>query len=202
MIHVIIFDYGGVLAFRRSEKFRKFVNKKYGVTEEQFKKAWKTYNPDFEMGKCSNIKFLKTLSDFWGINPRLQELAYAFYAADEPESKMVRMIKKLKKHFVLALLSNSNKLLTDKIKHYRFLNDVHVKIFSDEVGIRKPDMRIYVHCIKELGVRPEECIFIDDKEENLEPARKLGIHTVLFKDKSRCWDEIWTIEKETAKKAA
>jgi putative hydrolase of the HAD superfamily len=202
MIHVIIFDYGGVLAFRRSEKFFQFVNRKYGVSREQFKKAWKTFNPDFELGKCSNIRFLKTISDFWGIHPRLQELACAFYAADEPEPRMIRMIKKLKKLFVLCLLSNSNKLLTDKIKHYRFLSDVHVKIFSDEVGLRKPDIWIYRLCIKELGVRPEECIFIDDNEQNLEPARRLGIHTILFKDRSQCWNEIWAIEKAMMEKAA
>jgi putative hydrolase of the HAD superfamily len=202
MIRVIIFDYGGVLAFRRSEKFFQFVNKRYGISRDQFKKAWKIYNPDFEMGKCSNISFLKTISDFWGINPRLQDLAYAFYAADEPESRMIRMIKKLKKHFVLSILSNSNKLLTDKIRHYKFLSDINVMIFSDEVGIRKPDMRLYKLCIKELGVRPEECIFIDDKEENLEPAKKLGIHTILFKDRTQCWNEIWAIEEATIKKAA
>jgi putative hydrolase of the HAD superfamily len=48
--------------------------------------------------------------------------------------------------------------------------------------MRKPELKIYRLTLKKLKVKPEECIFIDDKEKNLKPAKKLGIKTVLAKN--------------------
>jgi putative hydrolase of the HAD superfamily len=56
---------------------------------------------------------------------------------------------------------------------------------SCDVGMVKPDKEIYellVERLKENGVVSEETVFIDDKEENLVPARELGIETILFED--------------------
>jgi len=52
--------------------------------------------------------------------------------------------------------------------------------FSAEVHLAKPDAAIFHACLKVVGSRPEECLFIDDRTENVEAARALGMQAVKF----------------------
>ena len=54
-------------------------------------------------------------------------------------------------------------------------------LVSSEIGIRKPDPQIYLLAAERLGREPAECLFVDDVEVNLAPARKLGMHTILHR---------------------
>jgi putative hydrolase of the HAD superfamily len=51
-------------------------------------------------------------------------------------------------------------------------------VISGEVGMRKPDPDAYLHTAERLGVRPEECVFVDDHDDNVEAARRIGMRTV------------------------
>jgi putative hydrolase of the HAD superfamily len=51
-------------------------------------------------------------------------------------------------------------------------------VISGEVGIRKPDPRIYALGAEAVGLAPEVCVFVDDLAGNLKPARELGMATV------------------------
>ena len=53
---------------------------------------------------------------------------------------------------------------------------------SSEVGMRKPDHRIYRMALQRLGVEPEESVFLDDAAGNVEAARALGMHAILVED--------------------
>jgi epoxide hydrolase-like predicted phosphatase len=55
-----------------------------------------------------------------------------------------------------------------------------VVVISDEVGLRKPEPEIYELTAAKLGVRPEECVFVDDTKRNLVTAEELGMATVHF----------------------
>lgn len=53
-------------------------------------------------------------------------------------------------------------------------------IISGDVGVRKPDPRIYGRLLETTGLLPENCIFIDDRIPNLDAAREMGFQTLLF----------------------
>ena len=53
-------------------------------------------------------------------------------------------------------------------------------VLSYEVGVMKPHARIYDEALKKAGVEAEECVFIDDIEENIQAAQKLGIKGILM----------------------
>ena len=57
-----------------------------------------------------------------------------------------------------------------------------VIVDSSAVGIRKPDPRIYRLALQQLGVGPEESVFLDDAAGNVEAARAVGIHAILVED--------------------
>ncbi len=61
---------------------------------------------------------------------------------------------------------------------------------SSKLGLRKPDPRIYRHACDLLGVKPEECVYLDDLGINLKPARALGMRTIKVGDPDVAIDEL------------
>jgi putative hydrolase of the HAD superfamily len=61
---------------------------------------------------------------------------------------------------------------------------------SSKLGLRKPDPRIYQHTCDLLGVRPEDCVYLDDLGINLKPARALGMRTIKVGDPDVAIDEL------------
>ena len=55
-------------------------------------------------------------------------------------------------------------------------------VFSFEVGYRKPEKEIFMIALEKLKLKPEECIFIDDREKFLQTPRELGFKVILFKN--------------------
>ena len=60
------------------------------------------------------------------------------------------------------------------------------------LGLRKPDEAIYRMVLQITQRAPQECVFIDDREVNLECPRELGINTILFKDAAQLRTELIT----------
>jgi putative hydrolase of the HAD superfamily len=81
----------------------------------------------------------------------------------------------------IALLTNNVKEWGD---HWRATFPVdelfEIVVDSSDVGMRKPDARIYLLTCERLGVAPEACVFVDDNAENVAAARALGMETVHF----------------------
>jgi HAD superfamily hydrolase (TIGR01509 family) len=81
-----------------------------------------------------------------------------------------------------AILSNMPRDFSSYLRtHAAWLNDFDVKVFSGELGVVKPDAKIYQVCLEGLSVAPEECLFIDDVAVNVEAARTFGIESLQFK---------------------
>lgn len=94
---------------------------------------------------------------------------------------MSRLIKRLKKRYMLYLMSNTNKMHFDFIKKkFSIIKEFDRTILSFRVGTLKPNPKIYNHALRLAGVRPEETIYIDDRRELVEGARRLGITALTF----------------------
>jgi len=88
----------------------------------------------------------------------------------------------LKQHGLLtAILSNIGDSVQVSVEsEFDWIHRFDVLVWSYQLGIAKPDPAIYRHTLAELGTRPEETLFIDDKLENVEAARVLGIRAIQF----------------------
>jgi len=87
--------------------------------------------------------------------------------------------------------------------YYYLLNQGSYDIFdevyaSNLMGISKPDPDFYWHILNKEGIKPENTIFVDDTEENIISAQKIGIDSVLFTDSDSLRQQIKTlvIQKE------
>jgi putative hydrolase of the HAD superfamily len=79
-----------------------------------------------------------------------------------------------------GLLSNS--WGEGRYERDRFAELFDAVVISGEVGLRKPQPAIYTLAASSIGVEPAACVFVDDLYHNLEPARELGMATVLHSD--------------------
>ena len=66
-------------------------------------------------------------------------------------------------------------------------------IVSSEVHLLKPDPRIYYLTLERIGCEAQESVFIDDKEENVLAAEKLGMHGVVFHSRDQAIEELESI---------
>jgi putative hydrolase of the HAD superfamily len=91
-----------------------------------------------------------------------------------------------------AVLSNT---ITAHVTHNRekgLYDAFDVLVFSNEVGLNKPDVAIYRHTLEQLGLaeRPQAAFFVDDLAENVEAARALGMHGLLYTDAAQLVEDV------------
>ena len=88
---------------------------------------------------------------------------------------------KLRGKYKIMYLSDNVKERVDKLDaRFGFISWFDDGIFSHEVGVRKPNPKIYEYALQKGQVEPSESIFIDDKPKMLEPAREIGITGLVF----------------------
>jgi putative hydrolase of the HAD superfamily len=116
-----------------------------------------------------NDEFTKVPLDFWG--------------GDSLDEKLVNYLRDLQPQYKTALLSNAWDDLRQIIEEEWQIDDAFDEmIISAEVGLAKPDPRIYQKAIAALDVTTSEAVFVDDFVENVEGARALGMQAIQFKD--------------------
>jgi HAD superfamily hydrolase (TIGR01509 family) len=83
--------------------------------------------------------------------------------------------------FLTAILSNiGDAVLASVEREFDWIRRFDVLVWSYQMHMAKPDPAIYRRALEELGVRPEEALFLDDKKANIEAARALGIKALQF----------------------
>ncbi len=99
-----------------------------------------------------------------------------------PDIKLFEYIRTvLKPNYKLAMLSNAGDDWLDEMIGNNRKSLFDEIILSFKVGFIKPQKEIYLLTANQLGVRPNECVMIDDKESYCEGARKTGMHAIQYK---------------------
>jgi putative hydrolase of the HAD superfamily len=182
----VIFDYGGVLCYAPArqdvaqcaagsgldeETFYKLYTETreyYGLAAAGYKAHW------HRVAKAAGItisehavkQFIDKESDLW-TRPNQETLALA-REAKAAGSK-------------IAVLSNMTSELLGILRgKFEWLDEFDVRIWSCEKGCAKPDEVIYRTCLEQLGCVPERSLFFDDRPQNVEAARQVGIDAHLF----------------------
>lgn len=110
-----------------------------------------------------------------------------------PNTETLDLIKKIKNKndHKLFVLSNMHIPCIEYIdKQFSFWDLFDDRVISCWVRMVKPELDIYKYMLNKFSINASETIFIDDREENLFPARKLGIHTIKFITPKQCKTEL------------
>lgn len=140
----------------------------------------------YERGEISTSEFHQILCEDFGCQPELAAVKHAAASIFHVRYDTVPIVSMLKGTGMrTGILSNTCEAHWHYVidGRYRFLNDLfdHV-VLSYEARSMKPDPRIYEVAIAQAGCAPEEIFFMDDRVENVEGARAMGIDAVLFTD--------------------
>ena len=183
MIKAVIFDYGGVIL--KSPHCIGLIARAYKVSKEVMAKKMRPLLDVFQKGVITENKFWQKLSlSLRKSIPNKKDLWRECIKKDfhiYPE--MARLVKKIREMRIKTLvLSNTIEPHIGVIKKHLGYKDFNTVILSCRVGMRKPELSIYKLALKKLKVKPEDCIFIDDQNENLKLAKKLGMKVILAKN--------------------
>ena len=114
------------------------------------------------------------------------------YAYDED---LVSYIRKLKKDYTIALLTNIDHSFLKKFRDYypEVVGMFDHVIASCVVKMIKPDPNIYKLTLKNIGCKPEEAVFIDDTEVYVKAAIDLGIHGIQYSNREQAVHDLETL---------
>jgi putative hydrolase of the HAD superfamily len=139
----------------------------------------------YEEGRLSSMDFFFRVKDILNFNidykkfvPIWNEIFFL-----TPDNLQVhRLALELKDKYKVLLISNTNELHFNYIKkRFRVLGGFEGFILSYQVKARKPDSKIYTAAIEYSCARPEQIVYIDDREDLVEAGRKMGLNSFPFK---------------------
>jgi len=107
-------------------------------------------------------------------------------------------MRALRKQYKVGLISNAWSGMRAWIVSKKFEDVFDSMTISAEVGVAKPDACIFRKALETLDVAPAESVFLDDFADNVDGARAVGMHAILFKQVDRALEELNQIWPVTA----
>jgi putative hydrolase of the HAD superfamily len=187
----IIFDYGNVLSQSQPLADVEAMADILNLPLPQFTELYWRFRVPYDAGSLDPTDYWKTLSGGLGMDQiralmEIDSRSWAHPAPLVPEWARDLRAAGLK----IAILSNMPRTVRDYILRCPWLPEFDSRTFSCDVGVCKPDARIYHDCLRQLGAKPSEVLFLDDREANIGAAETLGLHAILFRDASNAAREI------------
>jgi len=118
----------------------------------------------------------------WGVGLSETEFWDYWFNAEKVSDVMINFAKDLKERDIrVFLLSNNFKERADYYGHYPWIHDVIDKTyFSWQTDLVKPDIEAWKLVLEENGLKPEECLYFDDQQKNLDASMEIGIKSFMF----------------------
>lgn len=200
VIKVIVSDVGDVLARFSIENHFAGVARVFGVEPEEIRLAidvpnqWNGFSEPlyvlFSLGRINKEKLYELLSDRFEMWPDRQEFERAWTSGYDGETEAHVIIDQVRRAHGLKLISctNVDPLYADygRFAGSAFGNYFDAQVQSWQVGARKPDSSMYHEALRLArlfgAAGSEECVFIDDRLENIEVARRLGFAAIHYLD--------------------
>jgi putative hydrolase of the HAD superfamily len=184
-VRAVIFDIGGVLEITPDLGVGARWERKFGFEPGQMDEL---LNEVWEAGATGLLTEAQVYAQVKALLPVPPEEVDAMMAElwvqylGEANHEMMAFARSLRPGYKVALLSNSFVGAREREQARYGLEDLcDLIVYSHEVGLSKPDPRIFQLTCERLGVAPEETVFVDDHEHHVLAARRLGMHAVLFK---------------------
>lgn len=185
-VQAVIFDYGNVLSLDQAPDAAAKMAQLCRLAPDVFAQRYWQRRLDYDRadldGKSYWASVVRESSD--GLTANLLDKLYEVDSQgwSRPNLAMLSWVDRLRKAGIrLAILSNmplevSVRLVRDR----QWLAGFDPLIFSCDVRSVKPEEAIYRNCLERLQLAPEEMLFLDDKPHNVEGARRLGMHSLVF----------------------
>lgn len=195
-VRAVAFDIGGVLEVPADSDLDGRWERRLGLRRGEFfgRLRRSGLGRDANLGRVSAAGFASALGRLYGLDrPATEELLAELWDwyVGELNSTMAAYFQRLRSRYRTAILSNAAEGgRREEERRYGFASMADVLVYSYEVGIEKPDQRIYEITCERLGVHPSGVVFLDDLEANVAAAGRLGMGAVLFQSTAQAITDV------------
>lgn len=192
-IRGVFIDLGGVIVRTEYQAPRQHLAERLGMEYEDLDKL-------VFAGPSSQQAFVGEISaeQHWAaVTKRLrrpiaetQTIRDEFFAGDVIDHELVDFLRGLRPRYYTGLISNAWPGLRDYVVAQKFDDAFDHMVISAEVGVMKPEAKIYQIALEQAGVSPNEAVFVDDFIENIEACEALGMHGIHFRDPQGALDAL------------
>ncbi|MBU0979556.1 MAG: hypothetical protein KJ709_02010 [Nanoarchaeota archaeon] len=182
MIKGIIFDWFGVCTVENwADVLGRELGSKLNLDESFVKRKFVPLIQPFARAELSPEQFLERFIASLDKSKNPQDFAYLFEAIPKVNIELLDYILELRKRYPVFLLSNNFGPVFTNYEKWVDFNRYFDRLFlSHRLKMSKTQEGIWEKVIGQVGYEPGELAYIDNKKEYLEPAKRLGINTVLF----------------------
>jgi len=185
-LRAVIFDYGMVLTGQPDAAAHDTMVRISGLTVDEFEKFYWADRHAYDEGKLTGVTFWQKFARDAGLSLSTEQINELnrqdarMWTTSNPA--MLAWQRALKAAGIrTAILSNMGDSVLENIKReFRWIDDFDVLVWSYQLHMAKPDPAIYRHALEQLGTRPQDTLFIDDKRVNIDAALALDMKALEF----------------------
>lgn len=185
MIKNIVFDIGNVLATFKPKDFLIDLFKDPKLADQFFEvyftKLWHEYDQGLYTKEQMIQKGLQKMPNQKEEINKMMNIWTSHVVGIQENLDLIDTYQK--KGYRVYILSNLPEDSYVYLKErYGFIDQVDGGIYSYQHKLIKPDVKIYETLLEKYDLKADECIFVDDKEENIKAAKELGFYTIWLKN--------------------
>ena len=193
MIKAVFFDLGGVIVRTEYQAPRQHLAERLGMEYEDIVKIV-FESPSSAKASVGEI----STEEHWAkVTKRLrrpesetQTIRDEFFGGDIIDRELVDFLRSLRPRYFVGLISNAWPDLRDYIIKQQFDDAFDHMVISAEVGVMKPEAKIYQIALEQAGVSPDEAVFVDDFIQNIEGCEELGMRGIHFRNPEQALDDL------------
>jgi putative hydrolase of the HAD superfamily len=185
-LRAVIFDYGMVLTGQPDQEAHAAMVRLTGLPVDRFESLYWADRHAYDEGRLTGIMFWQNFVRDARLNlgqAEIEELNRCdtrMWTTQDP-SMLAWQLQLKQRGILTAILSNmGDTVLANMEREFDWLPRFDVLVWSFQLHMAKPDPAIYLHTLQKLGTRPDESLFIDDRQVNIDAARALGMEAILF----------------------
>ncbi len=183
-IRAVFFDLGGVILRTEYQAPRERLAERLNMNYEDLNKI--VFESD--TSRKASLGAMSADEHWAAVTRRLgrpasetHDIRTEFFAGDVLDRSLVDYIRSLRPRYKTGVISNAWPDLRTYLVENKFEDAFDALIVSAELGVIKPDPKIYQIALEQLKVDPDEVVFVDDTFSNVEAARALGMHGIHFR---------------------
>jgi putative hydrolase of the HAD superfamily len=193
-IQAIFWDLGGVIVRTFDRSGREHWEEQLGLPTYGLEKL--VFRGEMgvkaSIGEAEDEDIWRWVAEQLGLDEQQRDqLMRDFFRGDRVDEQLVDQIRAQKTDYKTGLISNAWPSLRPAMENEWHIADAfHDLVISAEVGLAKPDPRIYQLALERLAVRPDQAVFIDDFIENVEGAQAVGMYAIHFKNSEQAQTDL------------
>ncbi|PJD97043.1 MAG: hypothetical protein CK425_04605 [Parachlamydia sp.] len=182
-IRVVVFDFGGVIAQANTTQMSDFLMNSFAINKEDLSKALREMQNFISSGGSEKQYWEQYALSKKVILPNnwLDQWDDTIQKSITEIPETIAIVKALQKEgYQTGMLSDVTQYQAEVIRKLGFYDLFNPVLLSYEIGVKKPNAKAFKILLKTLQEPASNVLFIDDRQENVESAKNLGIDSIQF----------------------